>query len=1761
MKTRLAMLAMAAGLTAHAYAQCPPNSQAPVPQSPVNSNVAPSNVTFTWTPSAAGGVTGYEVHGGNSTTANPQILCTAAANATSCNSASPISPGPYTWFIRAKFGGTTCTGLDSSRVPFTVGCPQTGPALQAPAAGATNVSQTPLLQWNAVADADRYDIFFGPAGSGACSGSPSVTTSGINFQITQQLAPATTYEWRVGARRDATTCLRVLSACQTFTTGGVACPQVGAFTTIGPPDGAALTATPTLSWSASSGASQYLVSLGQTNPPSALANGTVAAPATSFTPGTLAPGRYYWFVTASPACGSSGKRSTTISTFTIASCPTAPKLVSPADGATGIPTLVKFDWDPVVGATDYRLNALLSGSTNATVLTTTKDTEYTGNILAGTTEWWAEALGANNCPPAASAHFRFTAGSGCPSNPGIPSLVSPANGATGLNSPVTFQWTAVPNSSGYRVFGQLGDTNFLIGSTAGATQLTAAVPKGTINWVVEARFGDTCPSTVSRSSTFTAGTGAACGTTAATLLSPANNASGVEALVEFKWSKVDGASGYKLFINNQLLGFTTETSLKRLVGDGSNTWRIDTTYAGCADVRSADFTFTAGTAATCGGSIIVTAPAEGSTVAPPVTATWTAVDGASAYRVYASLDGGAPELIARTTATSRSLPLPSGNIELFVEVLFDPASNCPSIFSPHVKFAVAKAATCDSHRPVTLIAPIGGATTGAGVIFDWAVTDAEAVLYRLWVSMNGEPFTSVGVTTETEFEQKLPPGKGTWFVESFFNGCPPVASTRETFTIPAVPRCIISQPVLVAPVDGATNVNSPVTFVWNAVAETGHYRVFVSLDGGAFVQIAETDDVTSITRALPSGSYRWFTDAVLEGCAAVRSAVSRFTIPRAQNCATDAPQLLAPTGGATLTDSQVTLAWAPVSGAIGYIVFARVNDGAFTRIDETIFTRLSRHFPEGRIDWFVVVVLNGCPSIESARSTFTIPSQAGCDNSKPLLHSPPDRAVGVTSPVRFIWTAVPNAKQYKVWAATGDDDPSVIGTTTDNKLTITVPGGVIRWYVQVLFEACPPLQSAVSSFIALKTPPPCAPPERTVAHAPGLVASGSAYSVRWGAVANSANFELQESQSGDFTDATSQVVGELFATFMHTAGSAPQKWFYRVRAVSNCLDARGPFSPVITVVVLPDAAQQTLSIEAGSSAVAQKIFIPGKNPAVTFTAGADKPWAHVTPASGTIGPAGLTLTITYDNVALKLGTNTATINVNYLALGKVGTTDIAPKTSVPVSVSTVTPVTSGGKSGPPQTSMIIPVVGHAAGVGGALFESDVRVANTSATTMKYQLNFTLSRSDGTQSGQSTTVQIAPGETMALDDILTSFFGLGTEGASATGVLEIRPLTTSTSVTSSSVNVQTTVASSRTYNSTPTGTYGQYIPAIPFSQFIGTGGARLTLQQVAQSPLYRSNLGLTEGAGEPADVTVHVFNLAGAEVGQVPYQLLPGEHRQIDRFLSVNNIPLEEGRFEIEVTSATGKVTAYASTVDNATNDPLCVLPVLKGALSSSRYVIPGVADLNSPFAAWRSDIRIFNSGAADVTATLAYFPQPGNTGATTTSQVTIKAGEVKVIDNAMQTLYGLTNSGGAILLTTPSAVPLVVTARTYNQTATGTFGQFIPAATPAESSGLGDRTIQLLQLEQSDRARSNIGIAETSGNPVTVELSAIVPDSKVAIKTQFPLGPNEFLQTTLGTGGFNLTNAYNVRVTVKVLSGTGKVTAYGSMIDAQTGDPTFVPPL
>ena len=1459
------------------------------------------------------------------------------------------------------------------------------------------------------------------------------------------------------------------------------------------------------------------------------------------------------------------------------SCPTAPAmLVRPANGEAGVESPVEFKWTDVTGATSYELIASFNGGTPSTIAVT-RDTEYSASVPAGPVEWWVVAT-TQSCNGLSSLHSRFTAAgatSGCSAVTAAPQPIAPANGAINLNSPVTFSWTGVNGAIEYRLWASINGAAAVLLGTTTSTQLTASVPMGQILWYVEAEFQN-CPSTYSGRSSLTVVTGGVCSNSPTALIAPANNASNITSPVTFQWSKVAGAIAYKLFVLTSaavpdLIGTTTDTSLVRLVSEGAVTWWVDTSFAGCPDVRSVQFRFTVAPSNSCAGSIALLTPANGSTVASPVTMAWTPVPNATIYRIWVSIDGGPSTVLTRSGNATEKVNLPSGNVDWYVEALF---TGCPSIVSPHRQFIVSKSPTCAANAAPALTSPVGGAQVSSPVDFIWSPASG-ALLYRVWVSVNGDPFIDLAFTKSSSLtHQNLPSGTIQWYVEAFFDSCAAVASSRATFVIPQTKRCGSDAPLLVTPSDGENNVVSPVTFVWTAIADATEYRVFAEFDNGSlvppapvpvFALIAKTSN-TSVIRPLPPGTFTWFVESVTNQCPGTRSSRSRFTVAQAANCSTDAPQLVEPANGASNAASPVHLDWNPVSAAVAYGVFIRRDGGAPTRLSETLDTDLTRQLPEGSYEWWVVAFFSGCPATESQHGTFTIPAGA-CNSRRPLNQSPVDGASGLGNLVRFAWSHVPNAKSYKCWASIDDQGASVIGTTSADRLTVALPAGPVQWYVEALFDTCPSTTSAVSAFVVRKSLPTCSTPDKPQARVAAQVESGTAYNVRWTAVVNSSNYELQESTTSDFKNATTQIVSDISASFTHTA-TQPARYFYRVRAISNCSDDHGPYSKIVSAVVIPAvSAQRHTTVEIGTQAgIVQQVFVAGQTPPLSFTARTDKPWLTVSPSSGTLGPDGVTFTVTSDPAALNLGTNTGTIILTYGAgsSGRIAGNGVAPA-NVPVSVSLVTPVSSTGKNTPPPDSLIIPAVGHAPGLNGSLFESDVRVLNTSAQTMKYQLNFTGSGIDGTQSGNSTTIEIEPGATMALDDILTNFFGIGSDGGAATGTLEIRPLNSSTTTFTSSTPSIQTVASSRTYNTTPNGTYGQFIPAVSFSQFIGKSDTSikniLSLQQIAQSTAYRTNVGLVEGAGENADVLLHVLNDAGAELAQIPVSLQPGEHRQLNELLKTNGITLDDGRVEVEVTSATGKVTAYASVLDNVTNDPLLVSPVLKSSVTSTRYVLPGVGDFDIGIAHWKSDVRLFNTASTSVPVTLTYSIW-GDPTHPRTSTTTLQAGEVRALDNLIrsQTWAGdpmPSNSAGSLIVTTSASSSLVATARTYTQATSGTYGQFIPAVTPTQSVGLGGGNLQLLQLEASERFRTNIGLAETSGNAATAHISLILPDSKFAISTDIPLKANEFQQISLAS--FGAGTVYNGRVTVSVKSGSGRVTAYGSVIDQQTQDPTYVP--
>ena len=744
--------------------------------------------------------------------------------------------------------------------------------------------------------------------------------------------------------------------------------------------------------------------------------------------------------------------------------------------------------------------------------------------------------------------------------------------------------------------------------------------------------------------------------------------------------------------------------------------------------------------------------------------------------------------------------------------------------------------------------------------------------------------------------------------------------------------------------------------------------------------------------------------------------------------------------------------------------------------------------------------------------------------------------------------------------------------------------GTFRYWVQIKDSCNQTLNSATVVINVL-----CGEVTLPEISAPSITHYTVGYDVTWtGNLLQTPTFELQEARNNDFT------VG--LRTFIvngdrehhidpHLEITSDTRFYYRVRGIVGCTQQPTAYSKTTSTVVTGPQSQSSsefsISVPQGTTTTfTQDYLVPGFGDTATagdtFAITTDAPWLTVFPPSGALSAGGTTVQFTINPSLFDIGSSTATVAVTRTQPSAVkggpvthGTT----KVTLPFTVSKVTPVTPAPRdpNAPPGT-LVVPAIAHADGIG-TRFQSDVRIVNASTEPISYELSFTPSQTNGTEVGKQLPLTLAGNETKGLDDLVKAWFGAGLLGEGGLGTLEIRPL--------GGANPLATFASSRTYaiDSTSVGdnancaivrcTLGQFIPALGVDKFIGNivGDplAKISLQQISNSldsSGFRTNLGFVEGSGASAVIRLTLRDGANAILKQVDRNLPPFGHEQTSLAAIFGPTALTDGRVEVEVISPGGKVSSYASLVDNSTSDPLLVFPVQAQKVAAQHYVLPGVAELdNGPSSNFHTDMRVYNAGSSTVTATLNYFPQAGDsTPRPAGINVQLLPGQVRAINNVLPDLWQLSRTGGAVTVDAPPNSSLVVTGRTFSRDSDGgTYGQFIPGITAADGVGAGERALEVLQLEQSDQYRTNLGLVEVTGNAVTVEVVGQAAGKSTAV-VQFQLAGNEFRQVGRVLEQIGFTGAsYTGRVSVRVLSGTGRIAAYGSVVDNRTVDPTYVP--
>ncbi|HEV7768421.1 MAG TPA: hypothetical protein VGQ76_25710, partial [Thermoanaerobaculia bacterium] len=827
---------------------------------------------------------------------------------------------------------------------------------------------------------------------------------------------------------------------------------------------------------------------------------------------------------------------------------------------------------------------------------------------------------------------------------------------------------------------------------------------------------------------------------------------------------------------------------------------------------------------------------------------------------------------------------------------------------------------------------------------------------------------------------------------------------------------------------------------------------------------------------------------------------------------------------------------------------------------------------------------NNCGTTDSQQATITV----GTVCPTPTIASIPttidiELGEGVTINVTPFGTG---PFTYLWFQGNSPDTLTPVPNGTNSSLAVGpfLATGTFRYWVRVT-DACSNTINSTTVVINVA----CGTASIPTIAAPSISHFSSGYNVQWlGNVAQTSVFHLQEALDPSFTTGlkTFIVTDDLQHHIdPHTEITTDTRFYYRVRAVHNCTQLPTGYSTTTTTVITApqpaNSSEFSISVpQDATQTFTQDYLVPGFGATGTssdvFAITTDVAWLTVFPSSGALSAGGTTVQFTINPALVEIGSTTGTVKLTRTngaaARGGIATNATTGLT-LPFTVSKVTPVSPVPRdANAPAGTLVVPAIAHADGIG-TRFQSDVRIVNASSQPIEYELSYTPSRAAGTETGKQLPLTIGPNETKGLDDLVKAWFGAGILGEGGLGTLEIRP--------TNGANPLATFASSRTYAIDSTSvsasadcslvrcTLGQYIPALGLDKFVGSiasdNQARISLQQLSNSldaSGFRTNLGFVEGSGVPATMRLTLRDINNAVISQVERNIPAYGHEQASLSAVFGPLAVTDGRVEVEVISQGGKVSAYGSVVDNATADPLLVFPVQAQKVSELHYVLPGVAELdNGPSSNFHTDMRIYNAGQGSEFISLTYYPQAGDsTPRPATITMILEPGKVKSINNVLPELWQLSRTGGAVVIDAAGPSALVVTARTYSRDSEGgTYGQFIPAVVPNDGVGLGQRALEVLQLEQSDQYRTNLGLVEVTGAPVRVEVLAQT-GAKVSARTEIDLAANEFRQIGRVFEQLGITGAsYTGRVSVKVIGGDGKISAYGSVVDNRTIDPTYVP--
>jgi PKD repeat protein len=223
-----------------------------------------------------------------------------------------------------------------------------------------------------------------------------------------------------------------------------------------------------------------------------------------------------------------------------------------------------------------------------------------------------------------------------------------------------------------------------------------------------------------------------------------------------------------------------------------------------------------------------------------------------------------------------------------------------------------------------------------------------------------------------------------------------------------------------------------------------------------------------------------------------------------------------------------------------------------------------------------------------------------------------------------------------------------------------------------------------------------------------------------------------------------------------------------------------------------------------------------------------------------------------------------------------------------------------------ETLRIVPAVAHNDGFLGSKWRTDLALVN--ASTQPAGLSLVFFGSDGPI---VRTASLAGGASREWHDLLVSLFGLA-DDAVARGTVQL-------------ASDAPVALAARTYNLSPSGTYGQTFPALALGEGVASGQGGL-IAGLKKTSAFRTNLGVVNTSTQESTVRIALYDASGAPLGAPLTVTVPAGHWiQIDDVFGASGAAETELAFaSIEVLTPATSAWAYAAVIDNATGDPTTV---------------------------------------------------------------------------------------------------------------------------------------------------------------------------------------------------------------------------------------------